>query len=139
MHSFLPSFILSRLCVRPVPPKSRWSNGETNTRTTHHRIRHLVLMNVVQECACGSKQGGLQRGDSFEWTPLTGSEILSMRTWALGRPERNSSRARPLPSASTHSWPPAPSASSVWSQLTGEFPYPQACVCYQLGGKVITP
>ena len=55
---------------------------------------------------------------------LTGSAILSVRTWALGRPERSPSRARPLPSASTHSWPPAPSASSVWSQLTGEFSIP---------------
>lgn len=139
MHSSLPSFILSRLCVRPLPTRSRWSNGETSTRTTHHKIRQLVLVKVVQECACGSSPGGLHRGDSFEWTPLTGSQTLNMRTWALGWPEQSPSRAHPLPSASTHSWPPAPSASSVWSQLTGEFPYPQACVCYQLGGKVITP
>ena len=32
-------------------------------------------MNVVQECACGSRQGGLHRGDSFECTPHRISDL----------------------------------------------------------------
>lgn len=54
------------------------------------------------------------------------------------RAEWSPSQAHSPPAASTCSWPPAPSVNPIWSQLTGEFPYPQACVCCQLGGKVIT-
>lgn len=143
-----PPFILSRFCVRPPPPKSHWSSGETSTRTTHHKIRQLVLTkNEVQDVSVGVVREGFT-----EETALSGHLSRNQRSWAWGPGlktlsggtcpspdlERSPSKARSLPSASTHSWLPAPSASSAFSQLTGEFPYPQACVCYQLGGKLIT-
>lgn len=127
MHSSLPSFILSRLCARPLPTKSRWSYGETSTRTTHHKI------------ATGSGEGGArlclweQSGEGFtEETALsahlTGSEILSMRIWALGWPGRSLSRAHPF----LHS-PHTPACTFCLICLEPahwELPYPQACVCY---------
>lgn len=57
-------------------------------------------MNVVQECACGSRQGGLHRGDSFECTPhrISDLEREDLGSGPAGAEPQQSS----LPSFSLH-------------------------------------
>ena len=71
-----PPFILSRFCVRPPPPKSHWSSGETSTRTTHHKIRQLVLTkNEVQDVSVGVVREGFT-----EETALSGHLSRNQRS-----------------------------------------------------------
>lgn len=69
--------------------------------------------------------------ETAECTP-SGSEILSMRIWAL------LARAEPQQSSPPSFIPHTPGRLHLLPHLfgassLGEFPYPQACVCYQLG------